>query len=149
LAGQVHQPVQVLSGRERVGLEPADLPGRGGGEIPGPPADHGSHHRIDAQALGVIEILVSGQAAEEGLSQKRGEAVACVTAGPRVLQFVGCRVSELQGVVEFTIGQQSSITGDIRSMEFEAGAAVELSMSTHRPANFRSRTGTDAPSRSR
>src|SRR5512135_2221748 len=80
-AGQVHQPAQVRAGRERLGLEPADLTGGGGGMVPGPTADHGAQGGIDAQALSVVEVLVPGQAAEEGLPQEGREAVACVPTG--------------------------------------------------------------------
>ena len=126
LAGQVHQPVQVLAGRERLGLEPADLAGRGGRMVSGPTADHGAHRGIDAQALSVVEVLVPGQATEEGLTQESREAVACVPAGPCVVQHVGGRVGELEGVVEFAVGQESGIAGDVGAVEFEAEAAVEL-----------------------
>jgi hypothetical protein len=47
-AGQVHQPVQVRAGRGRLGLEPADLAGRGGGMVPSPTAGHGVQRGIDA-----------------------------------------------------------------------------------------------------
>src|SRR5512135_1346953 len=69
-AGQVHQPVQVLARRERLGLEPGDLTGRGGGMVPGPTADHRAQRGVDAQAMSIVEILVPGQPTEEGLSQE-------------------------------------------------------------------------------
>lgn len=47
-------------------------------------------------------------------------------AGPSVLELVGCGVRELQGVVEFAIGEQSGIAGDVGAVEFETQAAVEL-----------------------
>jgi hypothetical protein len=94
--------------------------------VPGPTADHGAHRGIDAQALGVVEILVAGQAAEEGLSQESHKAVACVPTGPWVVQHVGSRIGELQGVVEFTVAQESGVAGYGGAVEFEAKAAVEL-----------------------
>jgi len=51
--------------------------------------------------------------------------MACVSAGARVLQVVGRRGGEVQGVVEFAIGQQFGITGDVDAGEFETEAAVE------------------------
>ena len=60
--------------------------------VPGATADHRAHGGVDAHALGIVEILVSSQAAKEGLSQERREAVACVPAGPCVAQHLGGRV---------------------------------------------------------
>jgi hypothetical protein len=61
-----------------------------------------------------------------GLPQERGEAVACVPAGPCVLQVGGGCVGELEGVVELAVGEQPRIAGDVGAVEFEAEAAVEL-----------------------
>ena len=61
LAGQIHQPFQVGLGREGLGLEAADLAGGGRRVVPGPPAHDGSHGGIDAESLGVVEVLVPGQ----------------------------------------------------------------------------------------
>src|SRR5262249_3072718 len=47
-------------------------------------------------------------------------------AGACVLQHVGGCVGELEGVVEFAVGQQPGIAGDVGPVEFEAEAAIEL-----------------------
>ena len=39
---------------------------------------------------------------------------------------IGGRVGEVEGVVEFAVGQESGIAGDVGAVEFEAEAAVEL-----------------------
>src|SRR5918998_672644 len=49
-----------------------------------------------------------------------------ILAGSRVLQLSGGRGGEVEGVVEFAVGQQSGIAGDVGAVEFEAEAAVEL-----------------------
>ena len=85
-----------------------------------------THRGIDAQALSVVEVLVPGEPTEEGLTQERGKAVARVAAGPCVVQHVGGRVGELQGVVEFAVGQESGIAGDVGPVEFDAEPAIEL-----------------------
>jgi hypothetical protein len=93
--------------------------------VSGSTTHHGAHRGIDPQALSVVEVLVPGEPTEEGLTQEGREAVACVPAGPCVVQLVGGRVGELEGVVEFAVGQESGIAGDVGAVEFEA-AAVEL-----------------------
>ena len=52
--------------------------------------------------------------------------MACVPAGACVAQHVGGRVGELEGVVEFAVGQEAGVAGHLGPMEFEAEAAVEL-----------------------
>jgi hypothetical protein len=42
------------------------------------------------------------------------------------VQLVGGRVDGLEGVVEFAVGQESGIAGDVGDVEFEAEAALEL-----------------------
>ena len=59
-------------------------------------------------------------------SEEGREAAACVPAGPCVVQLVGGRVDGLEGVVEFAVGQESGIAGDVGDVEFEAEAALEL-----------------------
>ena len=126
LAGEVHQRAQVLAGAEGLGLEAADLAGRGGALVSGPAAHHGSHGGIDAQALGVVDILVAGQSAVDRLPEERGEAVLRVLAGR-----VSCRTSRpvsvsCEAVVEFSVGQEPGVAGDVGAVEFKAEAAVEL-----------------------
>ena len=49
-----------------------------------------------------------------------------VPAGTCVLQVGGGCVGELEGVVEFAVGQESGVAGDGGAVEFEAEAAIEL-----------------------
>jgi hypothetical protein len=67
LAGEFHQPFEVGRGREGLGLEAGDLAGRSCGVVLGPSADHGTHRRVEPESLGVVEVLVPGQAAEDRL----------------------------------------------------------------------------------
>jgi hypothetical protein len=57
--------------------------------FPDPPADHGAHRRIVAESLGVVEVLVPGQAAVDRLTQQGGRGVLSVLAGSMVLQLTG------------------------------------------------------------
>ena len=127
LAGEVHQPVQVVAGREGLGLEAGDLAGRGRRVVPGPTAHHGAHRGIDAESLGVVEVLVPGQAAVDRLTQQGGRGCA-EYSGRSVCRAArsAAECGEVEGVVEFAVGQQSGIAGDVGAVEFEAEAAVEL-----------------------
>jgi hypothetical protein len=65
--GESQQPFEVGRGREGLGLEAGELAVRGRRVVPGPPADHGAHRRVEPQSLGVIEDLVPSQAAGDRL----------------------------------------------------------------------------------
>jgi len=47
-------------------------------------ADNPVHRRIVAQALGVVHVLISGNAAEHRLPQQTDQCVAAVPAGSRI-----------------------------------------------------------------
>ena len=94
--------------------------------IPGPAAHDGPHGGVEAESVGVVEILVAGQAALGRLTQQRRQAVARVLSGALVLQLSGGRGGEVEGVVEFAVGQQAGIAGDLSPEEADLEAAVEL-----------------------
>jgi hypothetical protein len=49
-----------------------------------------------------------------------------ILAGSTVLQFPGRGAGQIEGVVEFAIGQESGIAGDLGPEEAEPETAVEL-----------------------
>jgi hypothetical protein len=63
LARQIDQERQILVGAECVGLEAGHLTGGRGCGVLGPATHDGPHHGIEAKAIGVIDILVTGQSA--------------------------------------------------------------------------------------
>jgi hypothetical protein len=70
LAVQVGQRRPVLGQGQRLGLEPPHLRGRGRLRIDGPATNNLSHDRIKGQAVGVVDILVSGQPPEHRLPEQ-------------------------------------------------------------------------------
>ena len=49
----------------------------------------------------------------------------CILAGSMVLQFTGRSAGPIEGVVEFAVGQQSGIAGDLDAEEAEPETTVE------------------------
>ena len=88
LAGEVHQVLEVLVGAEGLGLEAGHLAGGGCRVVLGPAADHGPHGGIEAEAFGVVDILVAGQPAVDRLAQQGAQAVLGVLSGAGVVQLV-------------------------------------------------------------
>src|SRR5262249_33576124 len=100
--------------------------GRGRRVVPGPPANHGAHRRVNAESLGVVEVRVPGQAAVDRLPQQGGRGVLNIRAGAMVLQLTGGGAGQVEGIVEVAVSQQSGIAGDLGSEESEPETAVEL-----------------------
>ena len=69
LAIEISERRPVTFGRQTFGLEPAHLRRGGCLTIDGTVADHLSHHRIMGQPLGVVDVLVSREAAIDSLSE--------------------------------------------------------------------------------
>ena len=87
LAGEVHQPLQVVRVvRVSVSNRAISLVEAAVWSLARPPTTV-RIGGIDAESLGVVEVLVPGQAAVDRLPQQGGEAVLSVLAGPCVLQF--------------------------------------------------------------
>ena len=78
------------------------------------------------QALGVVDILVSGKPPEHRLPQQPDQRMAAIPAGACIGEHVARHRAETEGVVEFAIGQQSGIGGDPGAMELELQPAVEI-----------------------
>jgi hypothetical protein len=94
--------------------------------VPGPHADHGTHRRVEPESLGVVEVLVPGQAAEDRLPQQGGRGVLSIPAGSTALQLTGGGSGQIEGDVVFAVGQESGIAGDLGAEESEPESAVEL-----------------------
>ena len=74
-----------------------------------PPTDELMHHRVAAQPVGVIHVLVSGQAREDRLPQETGDPMATVKAGPRIGNKNGRDVSQAGGVIKHPVEQQPAV----------------------------------------
>ena len=79
-----------------------------------------------AQTFGVVHILVSGKATENGLPQQPDKRMAAILAGARVGERIACHHRQAEHVIEFAIGQQSGIRGHHRAAKLEHQAAVEI-----------------------
>ena len=82
--------------------------------------------RIATEPVSVVDILVSGKATEHRLPQHPDQAVAAVLASARVGEHVTGHRAETEGLVEFTVGEQSGIGGDAGTVELQLETAVEI-----------------------
>jgi hypothetical protein len=80
------------------------------------------------QPIGVVDILVAGQAAEHGLTQQPGQQVTGVLAAAAVRENTPGQIGQAEGVVEFAIRQQPGVGSDAAAVEFEPQAPVEIDL---------------------
>jgi hypothetical protein len=83
LAGQVGKRREVPRCREPLRLEAAHLARRGRKALRCLAADDPAHCRIVTQALGIVHIVISSEAAEDRLPQQTDQRMASVLAGAR------------------------------------------------------------------
>ena len=76
------------------------------------PTDKLAHHRVAAQPVGVIDVLVAGKAREDRLPQEPGEAVPTVPAGAGIGEQIRRHVGQAKGVIEFAVEQQAAVGTD-------------------------------------
>lgn len=77
------------------------------------------------QPVGIVDVLVSGEAAEHGLAQQPGQHVTGVLAPATVRQHAGGQVGQTQSVVQFAVGEQSGVGRDPAAAELQLQAPVE------------------------
>ena len=88
-------------------------------------ADDPPHRGIAPETLAVVHILVSGEASIDRLAKQTDDAMPAVLARPAVGQDIARHCGQPQGIVEFTIGEQSGVGGDPRAVELKLQSAVE------------------------
>ena len=69
------------------------------------------HRRINAKALGVIQILITGEPAIHRLPEKCDHIVLHVGSGARVVKKPLGHRRQAERVVEFAVGKQSRVGG--------------------------------------
>ena len=92
----------------------------------GPAAHRGPHRGIEAEAVGVVDIFIACQTAVDRLTQQGRQGVLGVLPGAGVVQASHRRAGQSEGVVEFPIGEESSVTRDSGPVELQPDVAVEI-----------------------
>jgi hypothetical protein len=125
-AGEIGQGGEVRLAGQPARLEPPHLAGRGGPAIQPATIDHRAYRRIMRQALGVVHILIAGEAAEHGLPQQPGQEMAGVPPTTAFRQHATGHVGQPEGVVQLPVGQQAGVGRDTAAVELQLQAAIEI-----------------------
>lgn len=133
-ARHVRKRGEVLGGGEHLGLEPPHLARRGGLMIDGTSTHDLAHHRIDGEIVGIVDVLVTREPAEDRLAQEGDDTVQPVVTGPGVDEMIAHQLMKTQHVVELAIEQQAAIGADCRAVELDANTAIKIQPSALRLA---------------
>jgi hypothetical protein len=106
--------------RQPLGLEAPNL---AAGRSQAPFTADRPHGGITSEPLSVVHVLVAGKPAEHRLAEQPAQLVACVPATAAVEELRDRDVGEPEGIVEFTVGEQTTVRTDPGAMEFELDPA--------------------------
>ena len=104
-AGQISEGGEVLRSGQHLRLEPTHGAGRRRTPLHRTSTDELAHHRITAQSVGVVDVLIAGKAWENRLAQKAGEIVAAIPASARIGDQPRRHVRQPEGVVQLAVEQ--------------------------------------------
>jgi len=128
--GQIGERREVLLLGHRAGLEATHLARRRGLIGHCAAAYNPAHRGIVPEAVGVVHVLVPGEAAEYGLTELGEQRVAPVLPGAWMVEQVSGQRRQAEGVVGFTEREQASVGGDGRAVELQLQAPVEIEPET-------------------
>ncbi len=111
---QVRQSSEVVGLRQHPGLEPAHGTGRGRTMLQRATTNNPVHHRIATQSVGVVDVLVAG------------EAVPSIPPCARVADQTRGHVRQTKGVFEFAVKQQSTVRTDRRTTKGQLDRPIEM-----------------------
>jgi hypothetical protein len=78
------------------------------------------------KALGVVQILIAGEATVDGLPEQSGQGVSPILASARIGQNLARHLCQSERVVEFAIGEQAGVRGDDRAPKLQHQAALKI-----------------------
>ena len=78
------------------------------------------------QTLGVVDILIAGEAAEHGLTKQTSQQVTGILASAALRQQRTREICEADRVIQFSVNKDAGIGGDATAVEFQPQAAVEI-----------------------
>ena len=107
---------------------PSDWSGRL--TINGPSTDNLAHHWITGKPICIVDIRVSGQPPEGGLTKKADTVVHPVLARPRIPQRTPRQFMQAQGLVHLHNQEQTAIGADLGAVKFQSHPRVKIDPKT-------------------
>ena len=70
------------------------------------------------ETVGVVHVVVSAKTAKDGLTELPRYAVPSILAGTAVVENTLGHLSQAEGIVKLPVGEQPTVRGDLRTVEF-------------------------------
>ena len=102
--------------------------------IDGASAHDLAHHWIDGKIVGIVDVLVAREPAEDRLAREGDDAVQPVVTGPGVDEMLAHQLVQTQHIVELTVEQQTAVGADRRAVKLDANPAIKIQPSALRLA---------------
>jgi len=112
--------------RQPLGLEAAHLAAGRGEALEPLPADDRPHGWIAGEPLGIVDILVAGQASEYRLPQQPGQPMLGVLASATIRQCRRCHVQQAHRMIQLAVSEQAAVGSDPGTVEFQLDPTVEI-----------------------
>ena len=119
------QALEVLLLRQHLGLKSLQAGSQRCATIPSFLGTDQAERRILGESLGVVDILIAGDATVDGLAQQVRQRKLRVLPVPRVGQMLGDEITEAQTLVQLTNQNQTAVGGDPRSLEIHLQGSVK------------------------
>ncbi len=97
-------------------------------------ADDPPHHRVEAEPIGIVHVVVPAEASENGLADLPDKIVTTVLSTTGVRECVPSILGQSDRIIEFPVRQQPSVGSDLGTVELKLQAAVKIEPQNPRQA---------------
>jgi hypothetical protein len=115
---------------KRLGLKAAHLAGGGGLLYHDPATDNPPHGRIVRQPVGIVHVLIPGEATKDGLTDLGCQGMAPVPPGSGIGESLPGKFRQAEGIIEFPEGEETGVGRDPGAVELQLQATVEFEPKT-------------------
>ena len=117
---------EIVQGAQPLRLEASHLAGRGRQSLEAVPIDDGTHRGVDQMPVGVVDILVAGEAAVDRVPQQAGQQMLLVLSPALIRQRGPGSFGQAENLIQLSVCKQSGIGGDLVAVEIELRAPFEF-----------------------
>ena len=125
-AVQAHQRCEVSRVAQDASLEPAHLALAGRVAIPRAATNDAAHDRVARQSVGVVHVLIAGQAPEYGLPEQGEKRVMRIPTRAPVALFPGRHLGQAEGLIQLPKQKQAAVGAELGAVELELYPPVEI-----------------------
>ena len=89
-------------------------------------ADDPPHDRIEAEAIGIVHVVVPAKASKNGLAELPDKTVATVLPTTGVREYVSGNLGRFDRIIQFPVQQQPSVGSDLGTVELKLESTAKI-----------------------